>query len=96
LTKILHESDLLALRDAVIQLGRAVAVSDRVAVEESTAQIRNLVNLNASARALEMDDNQSLVREVAAYSEEIAALLASRLRAFDIAIAAWRDPGAGR
>ena len=94
MTHNLQDSELFALRDAVAQLGRALAVSDLAAVEASTAQIKGLVEGDGAFAA---DRSQlPLIQKVDASTQEIATLLASRLRAFDIAIAAWREPDAGR
>jgi len=92
LTQMFQNSDLIALRDAVTQLGRSIEVSDLASVEASTARIKDLLTYDFSAEPQIMANLKPLVEEVAACSEELAALLASRLRAFDIAIAAWRDP----
>lgn len=94
MTHIFQDSELIALRDAVAQLGRAIAVSDLAGVEASTAQIKGLVERDGAFSA---DRSQlPLIEEVDASTQEIATLLASRLRAFDIAIAAWREPDPGR
>jgi hypothetical protein len=95
LTQTSLEADLLTLRDAVTQLGRAIAVSDLALVESSTAQIKLLVDRANAGGETARASQRALIEELEAASQEIETLLASRLRAFDIAIAAWRatDPG---
>jgi hypothetical protein len=94
LTHIFQDAELFALRDAVTQLGRAIAVSDLAAVEASTAQIQSLIE-GQGDRMIERSQ-APLLEEVNASTQELADLLASRLRAYDMAIAAWREPAPGR
>jgi len=95
LTQAFQDSDLLALRDAVTQLGRAIAVGDLALVEASTAQIKLLIDQANAEAPLTRDSQLALIEALDASSQEIQAVLESRLRAFDIAIAAWRDPDPG-
>ena len=95
MTQAFQDSDLLALRDAVTQLGRAIAVGDLALVEASTAQIKLLIDQSNAEAPLTRDSQLALIEALDASSQEIEAVLASRLRAFDIAIAAWRDPDPG-
>jgi len=83
------------LRDAVTQLGRAIAVGDLALVEASTAQIKLLIDQANAEAPLTRDSQLALIEALDASSQEIQAVLESRLRAFDIAIAAWRDPDPG-
>lgn len=96
MTSIFQDSDLLALRDAVAQLGRAIAVSDLASVERATVAIQGLMDRNITTDPAIAASQKALLEEVFASSEALEALLASRLRAFDIAIAAWREPDPGR
>lgn len=95
MTQAFQDSDLLALRDAVTQLGRAIAVGDLALVEASTAQIKLLIDQANAEAPLTRDSQLALIEALDASSQEIQAVLESRLRAFDIAIAAWRDPDPG-
>ena len=95
MTQAFQDSDLLALRDAVTQLGRAIAVGDLALVEASTAQIKLLIDRANAEAPLTRDSQLALIEALDASSQEIQAVLESRLRAFDIAIAAWRDPDPG-
>ena len=61
-------------------------------VEASTAQIKLLIDQANAEAPLTRDSQLALIQALDASSQEIEAVLASRLRAFDIAIAAWRDP----
>ena len=92
MTQTPQEADLLSLRDAVTQLGRAIAVSDLAVVEASTAQIKLLIERASAASSVDRERQLAIVKELDATSQDIETLLASRLRAFDMAIAAWRDP----
>lgn len=95
MTEPFQDSDLLALRDAVTQLGRAIAVGDLAAVESCTAQIKLLIEQANTLSPLTREGQLALIQALDASSQDIEAVLASRLRAFDIAIAAWRDPDPG-
>ena len=95
MTQAFQDSDLLALRDAVTQLGRAIAVGDLALVEASTAQIKLLIDQANAEAPLTRDSQLALIEALDASSQEIQAVIESRLRAFDIAIAAWRDPDPG-
>ena len=95
MTQAFQDSDLLALRDAVTQLGRAIVVGDLALVETCTAQIKLLIEQANTLAPLTRESQLALIKALDASSQEIEAVLASRLRAFDIAIAAWRDPDPG-
>ena len=95
MTQAFQDSDLLALRDAVTQLGRAIVVGDLALVEACTAQIKLLIEQANTLAPLTRESQLALIQALDASSQEIEAVLASRLRAFDIAIAAWRDPDPG-
>ena len=92
MTQTSQDADLISLRDAVTQLGRAIAVSDLAVVEASTAQIKLLIERAHEASPFAGERHLAIVKELDATSQDIETLLASRLRAFDMAIAAWRDP----
>ena len=82
--------ELLALRSAFAAMKQALADNDLSAIEASTLEFRvGLERLNAK------DDlgaeDLSLVHELHQMSDAIAIDLASRLNAFDLVIAAWRD-----
>ena len=95
MTQAFQDSDLLALRDAVAQLARAVTAGDLALVEASTAQIKLLIDQASAVAPLTRESQLALIQALDASSQEIEAVLASRLRAFDIAIAAWREPDPG-
>lgn len=95
MTQTSLEDDLLSLRDAVTQLGRAIAVSDLASVESSTAQIKMLIDRANVEGAAARESQLAMIQQLLGATQEIETLLASRLRAFDIAIAAWRAPEAG-
>lgn len=95
MTQTSLEADLLSLRDAVTQLGRAIAVSDLAQVEASTSEIKALLEKAQAAGGAALQDHVALIKELESSSQDIEAVLASRLRAFDIAIAAWRAPEPG-
>lgn len=82
--------ELLALRSAFDSMKRALAENDLSVIEASTSEFRlGLERLNS--RDVIRPDDLSLVHELHKMSDEIAVDLASRLRAFDSVIAAWRD-----
>ena len=82
--------ELLALRSAFETMKQSLADNDLVAIEASTLEFRlGLERLN-SPDAISADD-LSLVHELHQMSDAIASDLASRLHAFDLVIAAWRD-----
>lgn len=89
MTSVQPSSDLLALREVFSQLGRALAVSDLSGVEASTEALRRFLAKEGPAQRENVD--QALVKELDLASADVAALLASRLRAYDSAIAAWRE-----
>ena len=82
-------SEFLALREVFAQLGRAIAVSDLPAVEASTEALRRFIAETGETFPEGLD--RSLVEDLDMASADVAALLASRLRAYDSAIAAWRE-----
>ncbi len=81
--------DVLALREAFAQLGRAVAVSDLENIEASTDALRGFLTRMQDAPPEGID--QTTLDEIDLASADVAAKLASRLRAYDMAIAAWRE-----
>ncbi len=84
----MHQPDLLALREVFAQLGQAIAVSDLPALEASTEALRDYLARGASGFP---EKDRALVAELDRMSEELAHALASRLRAYDLAITAWRE-----
>jgi len=92
----MKDSDLLALRDAFRKLEEAVMASNIASVEAATFHLRSLMERFGSVAPVVLERDIALVRQVDASSEHASALLASRLRAFDIAIAAWQGPDPGR
>ena len=93
---VLKEEDLLALRDAFRRLEEAVSVSDLPSVEVATVQLRDLMSSLGVAEPVVQERDLALVRQLDAASEDLSALLASRLRAFQLAITAWQGPEPGR
>lgn len=82
-------SDVLALRKVFAQLGQAIAVSDLPTVEASTAALRQFIAKAGTTLPDGLD--RSLIEDLDLASANVAALLASRLRAYDSAISAWRE-----
>jgi len=93
---VLKEQDLLALRETFRRLEEAVSISDLPAVEAATVQLRDLMSSLGVAEPAVQDRDIELVRQLDAASGDLSALLASRLRAFQLAIAAWQGPEPGR
>ncbi len=89
MTSVQNSSDLLALREVFAQLGRAIAVSDLSGVEASTEALRRFLATEGPAKRSSVD--RDLVEQLDLASADVAALLASRLRAYDSAISAWRE-----
>lgn len=87
--------ELLVLRSAFESMKRALAENDLGAIEASTLDFRIGLDKLNSADSVRPDD-LSLVHELHEMSDAIAQDLASRLRAFDVVIAAWRDAGRDR
>ena len=90
------EEDLLALREAFRRLETAVSVSDLPSVEAATIQLRDLMSSLGVAEPAVQKHDLELVRQLDAASGDLAELLASRLRAFQLAITAWQGPEPGR
>ena len=93
---VLKQEDLAALREAFRRLETSVSNSDLASVEAATSDLRDLMaNFGVTAPVVQERDLQ-LVRELDAASGDLSALLASRLRAFQLAISAWQAPEPGR
>jgi hypothetical protein len=92
LTQVLQGSDLLALRDSFRKLEAAVAASDLASVDSAASELRSLMERFGGVAPSVLERDIAMVRQVDASSESVSAILASRLRAFEIAIAAWQDP----
>ena len=92
MTQVLQESDLLALRDAFRRLESAVAASDLPSVDSATSHLRSLMERVGEVEPSVLERDIALVRQADAAGENASAILASRLRAFEIAIAAWQGP----
>ena len=82
-------SEFLALREAFAQLGRAIAVSDLENIEASTEALRGFLARMQDVSPGDLD--QAALEQIDLASADVADLLASRLRAYDMAIAAWRE-----
>jgi hypothetical protein len=93
---VLREEDLILLREAFRRLEDAVSISDLPSVEAATTQLRDLMSSLGVAEPAVQERDLQLVRELDAASEDISAVLASRLRAFQLAITAWQGPEPGR
>jgi hypothetical protein len=89
---VLKEEDLVALRDAVCRLESAVSVSDLSSVEAATSELRDLMSSFGVPAPVVQERDLHLVRQLDDASDDLAALLASRLRAFQLAISAWQGP----
>ena len=71
MTQTSLDADLLSLRDAVTQLGRAIAVSDLAMVEAATAQIKLLVDqANAQGEAARESQRALLQQLEIAYGRQ--------------------------
>ena len=92
LTQVLQESDLLALRDAFRRLEAAVTASDLSSVDSATSHLRSLMERVGDVAPSVLERDIASVRQADAAGESASAILASRLRAFEIAIAAWQSP----
>jgi hypothetical protein len=93
---VLKQEDLVVLREAFRRLEAAVSNSDLASVEAATSELRDLmINFGVPAPIVQERD-LPLVRELDAASDDLSALLASRLRAFQLAISAWQVPEPGR
>jgi hypothetical protein len=82
-------SEFLALREAFAQLGRAIAVSDLDNIEASTEALRGFIARMQDVSPDGLD--RAALEQIDLASADVAELLASRLRAYDLAIAAWRE-----
>lgn len=82
-------SEFLALREAFAQLGRAIAVSDLDNIEASTEALRGFIARMQDVSPEGLD--RAALEQIDLASADVAELLASRLRAYDLAIAAWRE-----
>jgi hypothetical protein len=82
--------ELLALRSAFESMKRALAANDLAAIEATTTDFHVLLERMNSTDVVRPGD-LSLVRELHEASDAIVHDLASRLRAFDVVIDAWRD-----
>lgn len=82
-------SEFLALREAFAQLGRAIAVSDLENIEASTEALRGFLARMQDVSPGGLD--RAALEQIDLASADVADLLASRLRAYDMAIAAWRE-----
>jgi hypothetical protein len=82
-------SEFLALREAFAQLSRAIAVSDLENIEASTEALRGFMTRMRDVTPEGVD--RAELEQIDLASADVAELLASRLRAYDMAIAAWRE-----
>ena len=96
MTQVLQEDYIVALRDAFRELENAVAISDLAAVESVTTSLNELMSRVGVSDPSISDSDLTLLRQVDASSEDLSVLLASRLRAFKLALAAWQGPDPGR
>ena len=89
MASVSNVTELLALREAFAQLGRAIAVSDLENIEASTEALRGFLARMQDVSPEGLD--RSTLEQLDLASADVADLLASRLRAYDMAIAAWRE-----
>ena len=89
MASVSNVSEILALREAFVQLGRAIAVSDLENIEASTEALRGFLARMQDVSPGDLD--QAALEQIDLASADVADLLASRLRAYDMAIAAWRE-----
>ena len=89
MTSVSNVSEFLALREAFAQLGRAIAVSDLENIEASTEALRGFMTRMQDVTPEGVD--RAALEQIDLASADVAELLASRLRAYDMAIAAWRE-----
>jgi len=82
-------SDFLSLRVAFAQLSQAIAVSDLENIEASTKALRGFMTRMQDVTPEGLD--RAALEQIDLASANVAELLASRLRAYDMAIAAWRE-----
>jgi hypothetical protein len=81
--------DLTHLRRQFLALRSALAVNDVAAINATTIAVHQALGSLPSNSSLPANA-QSLLRDIAALSGEVAATLASRLQAFDLVIEALR------
>ena len=86
----------MALREAFRRMEAAVIASDLSSVDSAADDIRTLMAQFGDVAPSVLERDVSLFRQVDASSENASDILASRLRAFEIAIAAWQGPDPGR
>ena len=89
MTSVSNVSEFLALREAFAQLSRAIAVSDLENIEASTEALRGFMTRMRDVTPEGVD--RAELEQIDLASADVAELLASRLRAYDMAIAAWRE-----
>ncbi|NDA47159.1 MAG: hypothetical protein EBY21_07780 [Alphaproteobacteria bacterium] len=82
--------DLKHLQTLLLDLQQAVARSDLVLIETLTRQIADWLGAAAQAPAGLSEADKALVREMDGLSEGLSDEIASRLRAYGLAIEAWR------
>lgn len=89
MASVSNVSEFLALREAFAQLGRAIAVSDLDNIEASTEALRGFIARMQDVAPEGLD--RAALEQIDLASADVAELLSSRLRAYDLAIAAWRE-----
>lgn len=89
MASVSNVSEFLALREAFAQLGRAIAVSDLDNIEASTEALRGFMARMQDVAPEGLD--RAALEQIDLASADVAELLSSRLRAYDLAIAAWRE-----
>lgn len=94
--QVLQESDLFDLRNAFRKLEEAVMASNLAAVDSAVSHLRALMERFGDVAPAVLERDVALVRQIDASGEHTSELLASRLRAFELAIAAWQGPVPGR
>ena len=89
MASVSNMSEFLALREAFAQLSQAIAVSDLDNIEASTEALRGFMSRMQDVTPEGLD--RAALEQIDLASANVAELLASRLRAYDMAIAAWRE-----
>ncbi len=89
MASVSNMSEFLALREAFAQLSQAIAVSDLENIEASTEALRGFMSRMQDVTPEGLD--RAALEQIDLASANVAELLASRLRAYDMAIAAWRE-----
>lgn len=83
--------DLVNLREILVRMNDAVAVSDLGGVEAQTEALRAFLERGPDPEVVySLVGEKALLEAVDGLSADVAATLASRLRAYDVALAAWR------